>query len=157
MNRPPDLLTPALFVDSFAEGWLLPKPGEFLDHFRPLMHPAVTLTQPLFPEAHGIEGFNTLFTRMFSLFLDLTVTVQRSITDDRTAVIESAVTTRLGRKTLHADVCDRFTIEDGLVIQRHSYFDPTPLLFATVRSPTAWPRVARSFRPLPRSDEARRP
>jgi limonene-1,2-epoxide hydrolase len=149
MNRPPDLLTPELFVDRFAEGWLLPKPGEFLDHFRPLMHPAVTLTQPLFPEAHGIEGLNTLFTRMFSLLPDLTVTVQRAITDDRTAVIESAVTTRVGRKTLHFDVCDRFTIEDGLVIQRQSYFDPTPLLLATVRSPTVWPRVARSFRPLP--------
>jgi limonene-1,2-epoxide hydrolase len=150
MNRPPDLLTPALFVDRFAEGWRLPKPGAFLDYFRPLMHPAVTFTQPLFPEVHGVEGFDRLFTQMFDLLPEFTVTVQRSATDDRTAVLESACTTRLGRKTLHFDVCDRFTIEDGLVIQRRSYFDPVPLLLATLRSPTAWPRVARSLGSLPK-------
>jgi limonene-1,2-epoxide hydrolase len=150
MNRPPGLLTPALFVDKFAEGWRLPKPGAFLDYFRPLMHPEVTFTQPLFAEVHGVDGFDTLFTQTFGLLPDLAATVQRSTTDDRTAVIESACTTRLGRKIFYFDVCDRFTIEDGLVIQRRSYFDPVPLLLATLRSPTAWPRVARSFGSLPK-------
>ena len=32
---------------------------------------------------------------------------------------------------------DRFSLEDGLVTERHSFFDPAPLLFAALRSPRA--------------------
>jgi limonene-1,2-epoxide hydrolase len=145
MNRPQGPLTPTRFVDVFAEGWRLPKPDAFLDYFRPLMHPEVTLIQPPFPEARGVEGFETLFRQMFALLPDFTATVQRSTADDRAAVIESACMTRLGGRTIHFDVCDRFTIDDGLIIQRRSYSDPSPVLLAMLRSPAAWPRATRGF------------
>jgi limonene-1,2-epoxide hydrolase len=112
------------------------------------MHPEVTFTQPLFPEARGVEGFETLFRQMFALLPDLTVTVQRSTADDRAAIIESACMTRFGGRTIHLDVCDCFTIDDGLIIQRRSYSDPSPVLLAMLRSPAGWPRAARSFHRL---------
>ena len=46
-------MTPEEFPAVFGQGWALPKPQPFLDHFLPLIHPQVTFTQPMFPDAHG--------------------------------------------------------------------------------------------------------
>jgi hypothetical protein len=58
--------------------------------------------------------------------------------------IESDCTATLGRKPIHFPVCDRFVIDNGKILNRRSYSDPTPVLLTALRRPTSWPRSLRS-------------
>src|SRR5262249_29431806 len=136
-------LTPAEFVEVFAQGWALPKPEPFLDHFRPFVHPDATFVQPMFPIARGVDGFERLFRQLFAQLPDLTATVRNSAVGVDTVYIESLFTGTLGRKPVRFDACDRFRISGGLVIERRSFADPLPVLLATLRRPTSWPRTFR--------------
>jgi SnoaL-like domain len=136
-------LTAAEFVDVFAQGWALPKPERFLDHFRPLVHPEATFVQPMFPIAHGVDGFERLFRQVFDQIPDLTAKVESSAVSGDTVYIESRFTGTLGRKPIGFAACDRFRISEGLVIERRSFSDPLPVLVATLRRPTSWPRTFR--------------
>lgn len=57
---------------------------------------------------------------------------------------ESDCTARLGRGTIRLDVCDRFVIENSMVVDRRSFADPQPVLFAILRHPASWPMVVRA-------------
>jgi hypothetical protein len=52
----------------------------------------------------------------------------------------------LGGRPIAWRVCDRATLRHGLVVERESYFDPTPLLRAVLTRPRAWPVLARARR-----------
>jgi limonene-1,2-epoxide hydrolase len=138
-------MRPEDFPAVFAEGWALPKPGPFLDYFRPLIHDQATFTQPMFTTARGPGDIERMFRRLFALFPDLRADPQRSAVHGDNVFIESDCTATLGRKPVHFPVCDRFVIDNGKILNRRSYSDPTPVLVATLRRPTSWPRSLRSL------------
>jgi len=137
-------VTPEDFPAVFAEGWALPKPGPFLDYFRPLIHDNATLVQPMFPDAHGPAEVERMFRRLFSLFPDLRAEMQRSALQGDAVFIESECTSELVRKVVHFSVCDRFVINDGRMLERRSYSDPMPVLLAVLGHPTMWRGALRS-------------
>ncbi|MEW2352172.1 nuclear transport factor 2 family protein [Spirillospora sp. NPDC029432] len=147
-------MTPESFPSLFAAGWALPKPDGFLAHFRPLIDPEAVFTQPLFPDARGLEEIEDMFRRLFALFPDLALTVTANTVQHNTGqagtgqagtvYIESACTATLGREPVTFTVCDRFTIGGGTVRARHSYSDPLPVLLTALRRPSCWPRLVRS-------------
>jgi hypothetical protein len=61
-------------------------------------------------------------------------------------MIELTLRGTLGRRPLEWTVADRIVLHDGLMAERHSYFDPTPLLPAMLRSPRAALRLLRGMR-----------
>ncbi|QKW38494.1 nuclear transport factor 2 family protein [Actinomadura sp. NAK00032] len=137
-------MTPDDFPAVFAEGWALPKPDAFLDHFRPLIHGDAVFTQPMFPDAHGLAEVERMFRRLFALFPDMDLTVRTSAVQGGTVFIESDCTATLGRKAVRFGVCDRFAIADGTIRARASYSDPLPVLLTGLRRPSCWPRLLRS-------------
>lgn len=137
-------MTPDGFPPVFAAGWALPKPGPFLDHFRPLIHAEATFTQPMFPEARGITEIEDMFRRLFVVFPDLALTVRRTAAQADTIYIESDCTATLGRKPVLFKVCDRFTIAGGVIQERHSFSDPLPTLLTGLLRPSSWSRLIRS-------------
>lgn len=142
-------MTPEEFPEVFARGWALPKPTAFLDYFLPLISPTATFTQPMFPPAHGHQEITSLFRGMFTLMPEMTADPLTSAVQGNTVFIESDCSATLGGKPVRFPVCDRFTIQQGQIIERCSYSDPLPLVLATLRRPTAWPRVLRSRYPRP--------
>jgi limonene-1,2-epoxide hydrolase len=137
-------MTPEEFPAVFGEGWALPKPQPFLDHFLPLVHPQATFTQPMFGDAHGPAEVERMFRRLFALLPDLIATPRRSAVHRDTVFIESDCKAMLGTKPISFSVCDRFVIEDGKLFDRRSYSDPGPVLRAVLRRPSSWTRAVRS-------------
>jgi limonene-1,2-epoxide hydrolase len=137
-------MTPADLPAIFAAGWALPKPHGFLDHFRPLIDPEATFTQPMFPDAHGITDIENMFRRLFTLFPDMTLAITHTTAQTDTVYIESRCTATLGRKPVTFAVCDRFTVAGGAIRARHSFSDPLPVLLTGLRRPSSWPRLIRS-------------
>jgi SnoaL-like domain len=137
-------MTPEEFPAVFGQGWALPKPQPFLDHFLPLIHPQATFTQPMFPDAYGPAEVERMFRRLFTLLPDLIATPRGSAVHCDTVFIESDCTATLGTKPISFSVCDRFVIEDGKLFERRSYSDPGPVLRAVLRRPSSWTRAVRS-------------
>jgi limonene-1,2-epoxide hydrolase len=137
-------MTPEEFPAVFGQGWALPKPQPFLDHFLPLIHPQATFTQPMFPDAHGPTEVERMFRRLFTLLPDLIATPRRSAVHGDTVFIESDCKATLGTKPISFSVCDRFVIQDAKVFDRRSYSDPGPVLRAVLGRPRSWTRAVRS-------------
>jgi SnoaL-like domain len=137
-------MTPEELPAVFGQGWALPKPQPFLDHFLPLIHPQATFTQPMFSVAHGPAEVERMFRRLFTLLPDLIATPRRSAVSDDVVFIESDCTGTLGAKAISFSVCDRFVIRDGKLFDRCSYSDPRPVLGAVLRRPSTWARAVRS-------------
>jgi hypothetical protein len=99
-------MTPEEFPAVFGEGWALPKPQPFLDHFLPLVHPQATFTQPMFGDAHGPAEVERMFRRLFVLLPDLIATHRRS----RAPLVVSAKTMR-ARESLLTAKLSAFVLE----------------------------------------------
>jgi ketosteroid isomerase-like protein len=132
------------FVTSFAAGWALAKPEGFVAHFRPRFHAEVVATQPLFPPAHGPAELERMFRRFFSLFPDLTLTVDRWTSRGDAVTIESTCRGTLGGRPIRFAVCDCFVLCDGQIRERRSYLDPLPLLRSVLLRPWVWWRALRA-------------
>ena len=136
-------MTPEDFPAVFAEGSALPKPGPFLDFFRPLIHDNAMFVQPMFADTQARQ-VEQMFRSLFSLFPDLRAEIQRSAIHGDTVFIESECTSDIGRKVVHFSVCDRFVISDGRMLERRSYSDPMPVVLAVLGHPTLWRGALRS-------------
>jgi ketosteroid isomerase-like protein len=136
------------WVLSFAHGWLAPASADaFADHFQPWFDSQVRLRQPLLPTLVGHQAFRERFARpLFALIPDLDGQVERFALGADCAYIELTLRGTLGGRPIAWRVCDRATLRDGLVVERESYFDPTPLLRAILTRPRAWPALARAWR-----------
>lgn len=134
---------PAGFVDQFAQGWALPKPDAFFEYFAALIAPDAAFRQPLFPTAVGPEGFTRTFRPLFQLIPDLVANVQRWAAREEVVFIESTFVGTLDRTPVEFDVCDRFVLRHGIIAERTSYSDPTPIFATISRHPTTWPRAVR--------------
>src|SRR5689334_4824089 len=76
------------------------------------------------------------------------VDVNRWSANDDALFIEFTLSGTFGGRPISWDAVDRFTLIDGLVAERVSYFDSTPLALKMALRPRGWPRLLRSgFRP----------
>lgn len=141
----PTARTAEQWVDGFAAGWRAPAgPREFAEHFRPLLAPDVRLVGPQMPTLVGFDAFaRTFVAPTFALMPDLRGDVERWIADGETIFVELTLRATIGRRAVSFRACDRIALRDGVCVERESYFDPTAILAAVARSPSAWPRFAR--------------
>ena len=133
-------MSPAAFVERFADGWARPERG---DRLLPLLHPDVRLVQPLEGEVRGLEAVGAMWDRTFGLMPDLSGEVLHWAERDGFLVIELRLSGTLGGRRVEWITSDHIELEDGLVKERVAHFDPTPLVVAVLRSPRLWPRFVR--------------
>jgi limonene-1,2-epoxide hydrolase len=129
----------AEFVEFFATGWKLGARDAdgFFRHFGPRMHPDTVLIQPIAPAARGPNALHELFDPLFKTVPDLHAELQRWGETVDGVFIELTLSGHLGGKLLEWTVVDRIILEDGLIRERRSYFDPAPLLKAVALRPRA--------------------
>jgi hypothetical protein len=137
--------TPREWVDGFVEGWRAPaSPERFAEHFRSLLADEVCLVGPQMPILRGFRAFAVSFVApTFALIPDLHGEVERWAGDDETIYIELTLRGTIGRRAISFRACDRISLRDGVCVERESYFDPSAILAAVARSPSAWPRFLR--------------
>jgi ketosteroid isomerase-like protein len=128
------------FVRRFAAFWARPS----LEGMDALLHPDVVLVQPLAGTLRGLSRAKAEFARIFAAVPDLRGEVDRWCARDAAVFVELRLSGTLGRSRVEWPVVDRFLLEDGLAVERVSYFDPTRLLAAVAARPSSWPRLLRS-------------
>jgi SnoaL-like domain len=137
----------AAFAEQFAAGWRAGGPADrFVEHFAPLCTPQVLLVQPLSPPLRGREGLQRLAGALFEAMPDLRGEVLRWGPTDDGLIIELTLRGTLDGRPLEWTVADRVVLRNGLMAERRSYFDPTPLLPAMLRRPRAALRLMRGMR-----------
>ena len=125
------------FVEFFAAGWQLGAADAegFFRHFGPRMHPDTVLIQPVAAPASGPRALRQLFAPLFKAIPDLRGEVKRWGETADGVFIEVTLSGHLGHKSLEWTVVDRIILEDNLIRERRSYFDPAPLLRAALLRP----------------------
>jgi SnoaL-like domain len=143
----PDTEAARTWILAFAKGWRAPASADaFADHFQSWFDPHIRLIQPRLPTLVGHQAFRTRFAwPLFMLIPDLHGQVERFGIGADCAYIETTLRGTLGGRPIAWRVCDRATLRNGLVVERESYFDPTPLLLAILSRPLAWPALARAW------------
>jgi ketosteroid isomerase-like protein len=127
------------FVEFFAAGWKFgARDAEgFFRHFGPRMHPNTVLIQPIVAPARGPGALRQLFEPLFKAIPDLVGDLKRWGETADGVFIELTLRGHLGGRPVEWTVVDRIILEDGLIRERQSYFDPTPLLKAVALRPRA--------------------
>lgn len=139
-------VTPAELPAVFAEGWALAKPEPFLAFFLPLIDADALFTQPLLGPARGHAQISAMFRRLFALMPEFTAVPRRSAVDGDVVFIESDCEAVVSRARVRFDVCDRFALAGGRIVERRTFFDPSPVVAAVARRPWLWPAAIRSRR-----------
>ncbi len=139
MTTAPTQAVATEFVEFFAAGWRIGArdPEAFFSHFEPRMHPNTALIQPIAPPAQGPGALRELFGPLFKAVPDLTGKLRRWGQTDDGVFIDLTLHGHLGSKQVEWTVVDRIILEDGLIRERRSYFDPAPLLKAVALRPRA--------------------
>jgi SnoaL-like protein len=142
------------FVERFDRAWRAGREG--LRDFEALVAPDVTLTQPMLPVSHGLEGFRAQFDAIFDAVPDLRGEVMAWGATDDGVLIDLALRGTVAGKPVELVTCDRVVIRDGLMVARHARMDPLPLVRAALRSPRVArrmlrPRASRPASPAPSS------
>ena len=126
-------------VARFEETWANPS----AERLAALAHPAVVLVQPAMRTLRGRAEAERGWGELFQAMPDLRGEVHRWSGDDQVVFIELTLRATVARRPFEWTLVDRIRLEDGLVRERVSYFDPTPLLLETLKSPSKWPRLIR--------------
>jgi hypothetical protein len=131
--------TAAEFVEFFEAGWKFGAHDAdgFFRHFGPRMHPNTALIQPIAPPARGPRALQQIFEPLFKAIPDLVGDLKRWGETVDGVFIELTLRGHLGGKPVEWTVVDRIILEDSLIRERRSYFDPTPLLKAVALRPRA--------------------
>lgn len=138
--------TPARWVEAFAEAWRAPADADTLvEHFRPLLAADYRFSQPLMcGVGKGLTEFDERFARpLFTAVSDIRGTVESWAAREDTVFIELTLHAHVGRHHVTLRACDRVVLSDGVAAERHTYFDPLPLLGAVLRTPRLWWPVLR--------------
>jgi hypothetical protein len=127
------------FVEFFEAGWRLGARDAdgFFRHFGPRMHPDTALIQPIAQPARGPHALEELFAPLFKAIPDLVGDLKRWGQTADGVFIELTLHGHLGSRPIEWTVVDRIILEDGLIRERRSYFDPAPLLKAAALRPRA--------------------
>jgi predicted SnoaL-like aldol condensation-catalyzing enzyme len=132
--------TVAEFVDRFAAGWRDPSPEAFI----PILHPEIRMIQPMMPELVGYDGLRRFLGGILGLIPDLRGEAARWGAHGDDLFVELHLKGTLGGRPIEWTVVDRFRLRDGKATERETYFDPAPLIRATLTRPRAWPAFVRS-------------
>ena len=124
-------------VDWFAEAWRNPTYESFCRHVAPRLAPDARMVQPLMKPHRGRDEFCRNIATLFASMPDVHARVLGWRGDGRTVFIEFHLIGTVGTREVRLHACDRFSTDGGVVTERHSFFDPAPLLLATLRSPRA--------------------
>ena len=124
-------------VAFFAEGWRIgaSDPERFYAHFGSRLTPDALMTQPLAAPARGPQGLRELFAPLFAAMPDFGVEVLRWGATADGAMIEIRLRGTLSGRPVTWTAVDRLVLRDGLIAERHSYFDPLPVALKLLRSP----------------------
>ncbi len=129
----------ARFAEQFADTWRSPD----LAKHEALWSDDIVLTQPLMGTLRGRQACRDSFQRLFALVPDLHAEVHRVGHGPTEVFIEFTLSGTYGGKPIAWDAVDRFTFADGLIAERVSYFDSTPLIGKLVGRPAGWERLVR--------------
>lgn len=124
-------------VSWFAGVWRAPAYESFCRAAAPRFAADVRMVQPLVRTHTGVDAFCRNIAPLFAAMPDVHGRVLDWRGDERTVFIEFHLQGTLGGRFVRLHVTDRFTLRDGAVAERVSFFDPTPLLWAALRSPRA--------------------
>lgn len=125
----------------FTEGWRNPTYESFCRHIVPRLAPDARMVQPLVKPHRGHDAFCRNFATLFAAMPDAHARVLDWRGDERAVFIEFHLMGTVGGRAVRLHACDRFSLDGDLVTERHSFFDPAPLLLATLRSPRALMRT----------------
>jgi hypothetical protein len=96
------------------------------------------MVQPLVRSHRGPKAFCRNIAPLFAAIPDVHANVLDWRGDERRVFIEFHLAGTLGGRPVRLHVIDRFSVrDDGLVTERASFFDPTPLLLTALRHPRA--------------------
>ena len=124
-------------MEWFSEGWDNPTYRSFCAHIVPRLAPDARMVQPLVKAHTGAEAFCRNIAPLFAAIPDVHARVLDWRGDERTVFIEFHLQGTLGARFVRLHVCDRFSLDGGLVTERASFFDPAPLLVTALRDPRA--------------------
>lgn len=124
------------FIARFTDAWANPD----LDKHRALWHPNVRLVQPMAPTAEGMDACLAQLAGVFRLIPDLRAEVHTGEASETQAFIEFTLRGTFGGAPVAWRAVDRFTLAEGLIVERVSFFDSLPLVLTLLRRPTGWRR-----------------
>jgi hypothetical protein len=130
------------FVERFRHAWARPT-GEGL---AAICHPEVRLVQPLMRELRGRAAAAAGFGELLRLVPDLRGEVERWSGEGELVFIELTLSGTVARRRFSWTVVDRILLEEGLVRDRISYFDPLPVVLESLRAPRNWRGFVRLLR-----------
>lgn len=107
----------------------------------------IVLTQPLMGTVTGNAACGAAFRRLFRLVPDLRAEVHGWAHDGEMLYISLTLSGTFGRSPLAWDAIDHFTLRNGRVLTRVSYFDALPIVATMIRRPRGWGRLVRSYLP----------
>ena len=123
------------FVERFTDYWAAPSP----DRMSTLLTDDVVLIQPLSHPMEGLVAAQAEFRRLFQLMPDLRGRIDDWGGQGDTLFIEFTLSGTVGQNTtLNWPVVDRFELVGDKARRRITYFDPEPLLWAVLWTPSAW-------------------
>ncbi|HYH58425.1 MAG TPA: nuclear transport factor 2 family protein [Thermoleophilaceae bacterium] len=133
------------FVERFARWWSDPDP----DRLGELLAEDVRLVQPLAPDTTTLADAAASFRRLFRFLPDLRGEIHDSATDGNVVFIHFTLSATYGGKPISWDAVDRFVLrDDGLAVERVSFFDSQPLAVQMLTRPRGWTQLVHSgFRP----------
>ena len=132
--------------NKFAAAWAAPQ----LDRFIDLLHPNVTLLQPVTKPIRGRAAAREEFARLLAWLPDLCGTVDRIAIVDDTLLIAWRLRFSLGASPYELRIVDRIVVADGLILEREAYYDSLGLMIALLARPSAWTGYWRYRGYLPR-------
>jgi hypothetical protein len=130
------------FVERFQAAWARPT----AEGLAAICHPEVRLGQPLMRELRGRAAVAAGFGELLRAMPDLRGDVERWSREGQLVFIELTLSGTLSGRRVSWTVVDRILLEDGLVRERISYFDPLPLVLGSLRAPRSWRRFIRLMR-----------
>lgn len=129
----------ARFAAQFTDAWRSPD----LAKHEAMWSDDIVLIQPMMGTLRGRQACRESFARLFALIPDLHADVHRVGHGSHEVFIEFTLSGTYGGKPIAWAAVDRFTFTDGLIAERVSYFDSTPLIGKLVARPAGWDRLAR--------------
>ena len=127
------------FCERFEQAWRQPTPAGLAA----LLHEDVVLRQPHLPPIRGRAAAQREFERLFRWIPGARSRVQRGHDDAESAFIEHQLEFPVGRDLICLPAVDRFSLRDGLALERVVYFDQLALIGAVLRHPSLWPGFPR--------------
>jgi ketosteroid isomerase-like protein len=121
-------------IAEFAAAWAVPR----VDRFIALLHPDVTLLQPVTAPIRGREAARAEFTKLLAWLPDLCGTVDHAAADRDVALIAWRLRFGLGGRPYELRIVDRIVVADGLIHEREAYYDSLGLMIELLRRPRGW-------------------